>query len=45
MYLDSTVKVLDVKGKTTYHTKGTTTYVEYEYKYVYIPEKRYTTVN
>ena len=45
MYLDSMVKVPDVKGKITYRTKGITTYVEYEYKRTYIPEKKYTTVN
>lgn len=45
MYLDSLVKVPDVKGKITYRTKGNTTYVEYESGRVYIPEKKYTTVS
>ena len=45
MYLDSVVKVPEIKGKITYRTKGTTTYVEYESKRTYIPEKKYTTVN
>ena len=44
MYLDSLVKVPDVKGKITYRTKGNAVYVEYESARVYLPEKRYTTV-
>ena len=44
MYLDSLVKVPEVKGKITYRTKGNTVYVEYESGRVYLPEKRYTTV-
>ena len=44
MYLDSLVKVPEVKGKITYRTKGNTVYVEYESARVYVPEKRYTTV-
>ena len=45
MYLDSLVKVPEVKGKITFRTKGNTTYVEYESARVYIPEKKYTTVS
>ena len=44
MYLDSLVKVPEVKGKITYRTKGNTVYVEYESGRIYLPEKRYTTV-
>ncbi len=44
MYLNSLVKVPDVRGKITFRTKGNTTYVEYESARVYIPEKKYTTV-
>lgn len=45
MYLDSTVKVPDVKGKITFRKKGNTTYVEYEYARVYDPDRRFTTVS
>ena len=38
MYLDSLVKVPEVKGKITYRTKGNTVYVEYESARVYVPE-------
>ena len=44
MYLDTLVKVPEVKGKITYRTKGNTVYVEYECSRIYLPEKRYTTV-
>ena len=44
MYLDTLVKVPDVKGKITFRTKGAATYVEYESNRTYIPEKKYTTV-
>lgn len=44
MYLDAYVIVPEIRGETTYRTKGDTTYVEYESDRVYIPEKRYTTV-
>ncbi len=44
MYLDAVVKVPDVRGKITFRTKGTTTYVEYEYNRTYDSTKRYTTV-
>ena len=42
MYLDTVVKVPKVPGKITYRTKGESTYVEYEYGRVYIPEKGHT---
>ena len=45
MYLDALVMVLQVQGKITFRTKGNTTYVEFENKRVYIPEKKYTVVN
>jgi len=44
MYLETFVKVPEVKGKITYRTKGDTTYVEYESERFYIPERRYTEV-
>lgn len=45
MYLDSLVKVPDVKGKITYRPKGDTVYVEYENSRIYHPDRKYTTVN
>ena len=45
MYLDAVVEVPDVQGKITYREKKNTTYVEYEYERIYIPEKKYTTVS
>lgn len=44
MYLDTIVRVPDVRGKITFRVKGGTTYVEYESERIYIPEKKYTTV-
>ena len=45
MYLETLVKVPDVKGKITFRTKGGTTYVEYECNRVYYPDRKYTTVS
>lgn len=45
MYLDALVKVPEAPGKITYRTKGQTTYIEFESRRIYIPEKKYTTVN
>ena len=45
MYLETLVKVPEAKGKITFRTKGSTTYVEYESSRIYIPEKKYTTVS
>ena len=45
MYLEGTVKIPDVKGKITYREKGKTTYVEYEWRRVYDPERQFTIVN
>ena len=45
MYLDSLVKVPDVKGKITYRSKGDAVYVDYENSRIYHPDRKYTTVN
>ena len=45
MYLETLVKVPEARGKITFRTKGSTTYVEYESSRIYIPEKKYTTVS
>ncbi len=42
MYLKSRVKVPDVPGKMTRLTRGTTTYIKFEYDRYYDPEKQYT---
>ena len=36
MYLDTAVKIPDVKGKITLQKKGKTTYVQYEYDRIYL---------
>ncbi len=41
MYLDTLVKVPDVKGKITRKTKGNTTYINYEYGRVYDSERKF----
>ena len=45
MYLDTAVKIPDVKGKITLQKKGKATYVQYEYDRIYLPDKQYTTVS
>ena len=45
MYLDTAVKIPDVKGKITLQKKGKTTYVQYEYDRIYLPDKQYTNVS
>ena len=44
MYLDTMVKVPDVKGKITYNTKPSATYVEFEIDRRYLPEEKNTRV-
>ena len=41
MYLDTLVKIPDVKGKITLNTKGNTTYINYEYGREYDPERKF----
>ena len=41
MYLNTTVKIPEMKGKIITKTKGTTTYILYQYGNEYNPEKRY----
>ena len=41
MYLDTLVKIPDVKGKITRKTKGDSIYINYEYARVYDPDRKY----
>ena len=41
MYLNTLVKVPDVKGKITRKTKGESTYINYEYGRIYDPERKF----
>ena len=41
MYLDTLVKIPDIKGKITRRTKGKSTYINYEYGRVYDPEQQF----
>ncbi len=45
MYLDSIVRIPEVKGKITFRKKGKSTYVEYEYGRDYDKERQFTLVN
>ena len=42
MFFDFTVIIPDVKGKIVRKKRADTTYVNYEYDRVYLPEKQYT---
>ena len=41
MYLDTLVKIPEIKGKITRKTKGETTYINYEYGRVYDAERKF----
>lgn len=41
MYLNTTVKIPEMKGKIITKKKGSTTYILYQYGNEYNPEKRY----
>ena len=42
MYLNTTVKIPEIKGKIITKKKGTTTYILYQYGSEYRPEKQYS---
>ncbi len=42
MYLNTTVKIPEIKGKIITKKKGTTTYILYQYGSEYHPEKQYS---
>ena len=45
MYLDTMVRIPDVRGKITYRSKGKSTYVEYEHGRTYDKDRKFTIVN
>lgn len=45
MYLDTMVRIPDVRGKITYRSKGKSTYVEYEHGRTYDKGRKFTIVN
>ncbi len=42
MYLNTTIKIPEIKGKIITKKKGTTTYILYQYGSEYRPEKQYS---
>ena len=45
MYLNTTIKIPEIKGKIITKKKGTTTYILYQYGSEYRPEKQYSAKN